>query len=264
MTVPIFLSEFVRTILIMSITGGAITLVLLFLKPLVRLRLPKNAQYIFWIMALFAFLVPFSRIVSIPDTAINAPSIHAVVERTVVSVNENASRHRPTFPLVQHSPILTPTPLPSAFFIHDTIPQPTPSIEIISVLMLVYPWVAAAVMLFHIIGYLLFIRKLRKTVADAWLEETAMLQELAQDKKVRLFVSELATTPMLIGFIKPTIVLPNREYTSAQLHSIYHETPLSRRYTKPTFTNSVKVAFYVFGYDLAGNCRTFRCPTKFL
>jgi len=44
MMIPIFLSELVRAIVMMSLSGGLLIVLLLLMKPAVRHRLPKLAQ----------------------------------------------------------------------------------------------------------------------------------------------------------------------------------------------------------------------------
>jgi hypothetical protein len=51
------LSNIVRAIFIMSLTGGALTALLLLIKPLIRDRLPKSSQYNLWSVIIMALLV---------------------------------------------------------------------------------------------------------------------------------------------------------------------------------------------------------------
>lgn len=60
------LSEFVRSLFIMSATGSTIALLLLILKPIFKNKIPKRIQYYLWILVLVAFLVPFSSFISLP------------------------------------------------------------------------------------------------------------------------------------------------------------------------------------------------------
>ena len=49
MIIPTFLSDLVRTVAIMTLSGGAVILLLLLIKPLISHRLPKAAQYYLWV-----------------------------------------------------------------------------------------------------------------------------------------------------------------------------------------------------------------------
>jgi len=243
MVVPAFLSEIVRTIIVMTISGGAIILLLLAIKPFIRNRLPKAAQYYFWLVVLLALLVPVSRIFVLPERAENiAPiPIAAVVERNVISITEENNRiaqhpmHQvpnwpepgmvmPTFP-VGYTITLSSVPV----YVSSNFSMVTVS----TIFMFVYPWVVLLVLAYNLIGYALFAKKLRRGYASPHKEELELLAQLIVNthKKPRLYISEFALTPMLIGILRPTIVLPNREYTHEQLKSILlHELTHMRRF----------------------------------
>ena len=236
--IPTFLSEFVRDIIIMSITGGALVLFLWLIKPLVRHRLPKSAQYIFWLVALFALLIPISRIVVLPGTAPNIAPIHAVVERNVISVNEEAVRvqeHESVTPQerVQVNNV-APADAPRQIAL-DLTPPPELSASGFAMLstafMLIYPLVAVFILLYNLIGYACFVKKLRRGRLEPHPHELDMLDRLTENThKPRLIISEHAGTPMLIGLFRPTIVLPERNYVNEQLKSILlHELTHMRR-----------------------------------
>jgi len=227
------LNEFMRTIIIMSISGGAISLLLLAIRPLVRHRLPKTAQYYFWIVALFAFLVPLSMFNFMPERVENIVGGHIHVyssaEHNIVGVavgpwtigqpniaTSNTSPTLPDYTTLAYTPTYTRTA-------YTTVES--------TVLFLIYPWLALAVLMYNLIGYAAFAKKLRRSYTPAREEETEMLAALATHKIPRLLRSTTAATPMLIGLFRPIVVLPNREYTPAQLQSILlHELTHMRRF----------------------------------
>ena len=69
------MSELIRTILVMSISGSIIAALLIALKPLLRNRLPKSTQYYLWLVVVAALLAPVSVIVKLPAATDNAPVI---------------------------------------------------------------------------------------------------------------------------------------------------------------------------------------------
>jgi len=235
----IFLSEFVRTIIIMTISGGAVSLLLLAIRPLVRHRLPKTAQYYFWIVALFAFLVPVSLFNFVPERVENIVGGHIHVyssaEQNIVGVAVGPwTIGQPNIetPNISPAPLPNVSPTPSGY----TAPMHTPTQTAYTtmdstVLLLIYPWLALAVLMYNLIGYAVFTKKLRNSYTPAREEEIALLTALATRKIPRLLRSKTAATPMLIGLFRPVIVLPDREYTPAQLQSILlHELTHMRRF----------------------------------
>jgi len=242
----------------MSISGGAVALLLLGIRPLVRNRLPKTAQYYFWLIALFALLVPVSQIIVLPDrlSSMAPPSVAVVVERNVVTVaeenmrmvnqaaqteaqeswlrsqaNVNALGMQGTIPQI-------PVNMPITYVQPAPLPYASPSIWAITVtaFMVLYPLMAVVVLMYNLIGYALFLRKLRRSYIMPYKEELELLKIVASSsgnsrRVPRLRISEHAATPMLIGLFRPIIVLPHREYTSEQLHSIFlHELTHMRRF----------------------------------
>jgi len=226
MIIPTFLSDLVRTVVIMSVTGGVISLLLFAVKPIVRHRLPKSVQHYFWLVALLAFVAPFS-LITLPDTAVNIPSIHNVVERNVISLNEETERliRQSNAPYTPASPALIQQAEPIYI-------PPAPYVIASTLLMLIYPWAALAILTFNLIGYRLFANKLRKSYIPVHQEELDLLTQLSRGKgKPQIYRSTIAATPMLIGIFRPTIVLPNRKYTETHLHSIlFHELTHMRRF----------------------------------
>jgi len=223
-----FFSEFFRTIIIMSITGGVLSLLLILLKPLVRHRLPKSAQYFLWLLVLGAFIVPISQIVTMPEAAPIASPIHSVVGQNVISQWEDVDRQ-----------IATPTlisPMPSDFSSYRTfLPTPAPSIQsvIVTIFMfIIYPVTILIIFFYNFTGYARFVAKLKRGYTEPDPTELSLLKELTKNKKApRLMKSIHAPTPMLIGIFKPVIVLPNGEYSADQLRAIYlHELTHMRRH----------------------------------
>jgi len=253
MSVPIFLSEIVRTIIIMTVSGGAVALLLFAIKPLVRNRLPKSAQYYFWIVALFTLLIPVSRVVILPAQVggIAPAPVSAVVERSIVTVAEEnqrmvyrtqANAHIPSMPGMPSMPEMRVNipilPIDNMAMQPAATLPPTPEVSpsVLAVattaFMLVYPLAVLVVLAYNLIGYTLFARKLHRGYIAPYKEELDLLAEVAGQRRIpRMFISDHVATPMLIGLFKPTIVLPNCNYTGEQLRSILlHELTHMRRF----------------------------------
>jgi len=252
MSIPTILSDIVRIIIIMSISGGAVALLLLLIKPLVRHRLPKTAQYYFWLVVLFALLVPVSQIFTLPQQA--PGTISTVVERNFVSVTEEPARlvFHPGYDGVPRDSLVPGTTITPGNQGTMTLERPTggtfetavvestavtqlppsPTALAFTMFMLLYPLGVLLVLGYNLIGYFYFTTKLRRNAFAPYEEEITMLNHLTNGRRTpRLLCSKLAATPMLIGFFKPVIILPDREYTGTQLHGILlHELTHMRRH----------------------------------
>jgi len=237
MMIPTFLSELVRTIIVMTLSGGLLALLLLLVKPIIRHRLPKSAQYCFWLVVLATFLIPVSRIVALPNALADITPIHNAVERNVISTSEARDR----FPVIDMS-VATPSNVgipnaPNTDVSASNLGEIPPLEELgfatqaVTAFMMMYPFVFMLVLLYNLIGYVLFVKKLCRNCLRPHAFELDMLRALTRGKYTpRLTVSSYASTPMLVGIFRPMIVLPNREYSSQQLQSILlHELTHMRR-----------------------------------
>jgi len=234
-----FMSDLVRTIFVMTFSGSLLALLLILIKPLVRHRLPKSVQYYIWLVVLAALLIPISRVIVLPGTMANP--IYSVVESNLVSASE--ARDRNSIPATSMEPGLAPetelTPYepnitifsdlvssttdtaPSTTDITPTVAEATTSIipyqpsvvtTFVTIFMLIYPWVVLVVLIYSVISYMYFTKKLRKSNISAQWVELAVLTDLPEGITPRAYINPLVTTPMLIGLFRPVILLPQRQY----------------------------------------------------
>jgi len=222
----------------MTITGGLLCLLLLAIKPLIRHRLPKAAQYSFWLVVIFAFLIPISYFVALPGTTVNVIPIRSTVERHVISIHEETVRmlELEDAPWQAYAAINNISENAVRTVRPDFVPPPElppAGFAIVSnIFMLVYPLAVLFVLTYSLIGYVQFMRKLRRGYIKPQHFELDILDELTKGKFTpRLFKSIYVATPMLVGIFKPTIILPDREYSTEQLYGILlHELTHMRRF----------------------------------
>jgi beta-lactamase regulating signal transducer with metallopeptidase domain len=201
------MTEIIRTILVMSVSGSIIALLLFAIKPLIKNRLPKSAQYYMWLIVVAALLVPVSRFISIPQYAEHVPPapIHSIVEWNVISTVEQNER---ILEIQRENPIIT-----------DFSSQQSPVSGIVDVASAIYPIGVVAVFLYHLFAYAFFLRKTHRNSVRTDV-----------DCKIPVYFNTKATTPMLVGLFSPKIILPEREYSDAQLQAVLlHELTHLRR-----------------------------------
>ena len=216
------MTDAIRAILIMSLSGSILGLLLFALKPLARDRLPKSAQYYLWLVVLAALLVPVSMIVILPENApLPVAPVQSVVERIVIPAEAIVPQ------LQAQAPATAVDSIPPA----ETMPNQAASISFEMITILVYTLGVLAVLLYYIINYRIFIGLHRRRNRPAKAEELALLSDLCGRRRApRLYRNPLAATPMLIGVFTPAIILPDREYTDEQLRSVLlHELTHLRR-----------------------------------
>ena len=224
MSVPVIdIAEVIRTILIMSLAGSIIALFLFMLKPFVKDRIPKLFQYYMWLVVLVALIVPVSKIVIIPAPIVSAghhvslTPIHDLVQQSFLVIREETD-----------SLVFTPQGMDESVIVKSQ--KQLPSMP--TIIFIVWAIGVFAFTGLSITRYVLFSRKLRKRAVPANELETGLLKELSGMESIpKLYRNALALTPMLIGIVRPAIMLPDYEYTDAQLRNIIlHElTHLRRR-----------------------------------
>ena len=93
--------------------------------------------------------------------------------------------------------------------------------------MLFVIWQAGMLMVlgFHLICYLIYVRRLARHNIKADRQEVELLQNLSEgDKGLRLYRNTRVETPVLIGFFCPAVILPDKAYGDVKLrHILLHE-----------------------------------------
>ena len=229
------ISEAFRVLVIMSLSGSVTALILFIIKPFIRNRLPKSTQYYIWFIVIAAYLVPVSVFLKVSAGARIVPPISSIVQETVVSGYEYQDRE--VIRLTGHSGQLSDEQLAqmsgdelekTVGAIYDTERTKT----LLNLLVFILPSVGfISIINAIVIDNRRFIRKLKKLNRTAEAVDTAMLAELWNgDRLPQLYRNPLAATPLLIGLLRPVIILPDREYTAAQLRDILlHELTHLRR-----------------------------------
>ena len=217
---PSVWNDILRALLIMSLSGGVIALLLFLLKPLLKNRLPKSVQYALWLVALAALLVPFSAFVILPDQVTEALPVPAAPIYSIVRPYEFVGGETAGQPAsVQREKPDAPAP-------NDTVFQ-----FIGKWYWTLWPLGTAILLGINVTGYIRFSRKLRNSQRPANDSERDLLAALSKSvRPPRLVRNSLVPAPMLAGVLRPTILLPDKDYTEAQLKYIFlHELTHQRR-----------------------------------
>ncbi|MDR3278342.1 MAG: M56 family metallopeptidase [Oscillospiraceae bacterium] len=220
--------ELFRTVLIMSLSGSALALPLFASRPLVRRRLTKAAQYHLWFVVFAALLVPVSKLVVLPASAAVTPAISGAVERYVVSPAEIMARIESYQAVNSDGSVGVPDEYMP--IVEEFAPEAWVQ-ETFDWCRGLYPIGVMGCMAYFYFAYYGFVLKLKRRNRAANADETALLAALRKNRRVpKLYRNPLAATPMLIGLFRPALVLPDRDYTDAQLRAVLlHELTHLRR-----------------------------------
>ena len=212
------MSEFIKILLSLSVSGALLLLLILGLKPLYKNKFSKRWQYYIWIVVALRFLLPFT-----PDTTI-VGSLFEKFDKAAIT-NEI-----PTSPNV---------PVPADTGNSKAEPTQT-NREITTAAMrepfnkyvcLFFIWSALALVLFVrkvtvYQGFIQYIKAGNKEVSDIKILNllSDCEEKLNIKTRVELSCNPLIASPMLIGFFRPRIILPVGELEDKELSYIFvHE-----------------------------------------
>ena len=212
MVVEAYSAEMVRLILSMTFTGSILSGLLFILKPVIKEKLSKTFQYYMWFPVVTALLVPVSKIMVIPVSG------HS--EMAVWSTGDLARWIVDTASAVSVNPVLA-AQNESGQTIRQIACFPSVAVMLFAI------WQTGMLMVlgFHLICYLIYVRRLARHNIRADRQEVELLQNLSEgDKGLRLYRNTMVETPILTGFFRPAVILPDKAYGDVKLrHILLHE-----------------------------------------
>lgn len=203
-----------KTYIEISIGVSAVILVNLLLTPVFSKRYSAKWRYAVWILCAFLLLIPYR---PEPRVKIDVPDIHSNQP-----VRYNAEIQTKSLPSenITVADNIAAAPLDSIE--ENTARTERKEINLYTILTAVWLFGALIFMLYHIIGCILFRRRIKP-----WLRP---VRAEAYCAKPRLMQCALIKSPVLTGFVRPMIILPKTDYTNNELDMILkHELTHYRR-----------------------------------
>ncbi len=219
-----------KIFLSMSFSGGLLILALLFGKGFLKDRISRQWQYYIWLVVILRLLLPFG-----PETSLMGNTYQAVDQAMAQAA-----------PLSQRNPALyasggSPAPADdeeqnSGNDSSDNLTAAHPSQRIkgllISHIWLIWLAVALGMLIRKITSYQSFIWYIHAGLAPVpeieILDRLSVIAERAGVKKpIELCVNPLISSPLLMGFFHPCIVLPSvgiseKDFQNIVLHELTH------------------------------------------
>ena len=214
------MSELLKWILSLSLSGAVLILLLMLLRPLVRERVSRRWQYYIWLLVIARLLLPVG--------GLEAPA--------KIETAGPAAAPALSLPEVDREDMEARTSEEAAPEFDDSLKLRTAVRENLWVV-----WLAGALALLirKATAYQSFLRYLRAGWAPV--EDPALLDlaarigaEAGVKRPVELYVNPLAASPMLLGVRKPCVVLPTAELPEEDLRFVLlHELTHYRRRDLP-------------------------------
>lgn len=226
------MNETLKTLLSLSLAGSLLILILYVLQPLFKERLSKRWQYYIWLVVVARLLLPFA-----PDTNLMGPLFQGIdkgiEQMELASPLDEGAPSAPEVDIHQSSDMEK-----EPGNLENGQPAPTLSVDnpvhnILAVVLqnLWLGWLVVALILFIrkitiYQGFVKYIRAGCKEVADIDLLERfgRLVGQNKVKASVELYTNNLISSPLLIGFFRPCIVLPSANIPPADFeYTILHE-----------------------------------------
>ena len=212
------MSEFIKILLSLSVSGALLLLLILGLKPLYKNRFSKRWQYYIWIIVALRFLLPFT-----PDTTI----VGSLFEKFDTAAITNEIPTSPNVPVPADTGNSKAEPIQTNREI-TTAAMREPFNKYVC---LFFIWSALALVLFVrkitvYQGFIQYIKAGNKEVSDIKILNLLSDCEEKLNIKTRVELSRnpLIASPIMIGFFRARIVLPACELDDKELSYIFvHE-----------------------------------------
>ncbi len=212
------MSEFIKILLSLSVSGALLLLLILGLKPLYKNKFSKRWQYYIWIVVALRFLLPFT-----PDTTI----VGSLFEKFDTAAITNEIPTSPNVPVPADTGNSKAEPTQTNREI-TTAAMREPFNKYVC---LFFIWSALALVLFVrkvtvYQGFIQYIKAGNKEVSDIKILNllSDCEEKLNIKTRVELSCNPLIASPMLIGFFRPRIILPVGEWEDKELSYIFvHE-----------------------------------------
>ena len=212
------MNEFMKILLSLSVSGALLLLLILGLKPLYKNKFSKRWQYYIWIVVALRFLLPFT-----PDTTI----IGSLFEKLDTAAITNEIPTTPNVPVPADTGNSKAEPIQT----NREITTAAMREPVDKYVCLFFIWSALALVLFVrkitvYQGFIQYIKAGSKEVSDIKILNLLSDCEEKLNIKTRVEIScnPLIASPMLIGFLRPRIILPAHEWEDKELSYIFvHE-----------------------------------------
>ncbi len=198
---------FIRLIEI-SVTTSIIILGLRLLAPYLNKTYAAKWKYWIWLLLAVRLIIPIN--ISLP----NAPVEINIPNTTIATSNR----------------VLPVSPMPGAVVIQPEPVQPLAetaqkTTTLLDVIMIIWSIGIVAFMIYQMAGYFIFKRKVlrwSRSPQEPRVEDTIHLtsSQISLSKKVVPLISDAVSSPLMIGFFRPLLILPCETYSDAELSFI--------------------------------------------
>jgi beta-lactamase regulating signal transducer with metallopeptidase domain len=222
-------NETVKLLLSLSLSGSIIAVLIFAIKPFIKNKLSKSLQYYIWIVVLLRLIIPFSFENSIMNGVFYSSSNTLEISTEGDFKPMNTAKEN-----ITNSSILPNVQENIVRGVYNNDANHNRYFRDIFNQYIIYIWLfgVIAVLIVNLTGYTRFFKYVKQGNTPAYEKENEMLATLLKRKKhVRLVRNRFVSTPMLIGILRPYIIIPDIDFNEKQLKNILlHEISHLKRF----------------------------------
>ncbi|MFA6931945.1 MAG: M56 family metallopeptidase, partial [Lentisphaeria bacterium] len=236
------MNEMLKLIVSLSLSGSILALLLLIGTPLLKGRLSGTFSYYIWLLVLLRLVVPVTASVNLMDSLLHmekatiTSTLSEPASRQTQTNNQSATDQQTS---VNIQPEGTQAPQINETAEDNSSENAREQLTLWELVQnnLFWLWLAggASSLGWFILAYSVFSTQMRRSYVCPDDADIAVFERLrGNDRRIRLACSNGASTPMLIGLLRPTIILPMCSYVKngkgSELYNILrHELTHHRR-----------------------------------
>ena len=214
------MTELFTAVFGVSLTTGAVAALLMLVSPLTVRRYASKWRYWIWAVLALRLLIPINLLPAGKETPAvsEAPQVQAAPVQTPPAAVY--PRIELTIPDNLTEPIEVPARVSKTEAPAKKLPEITP-LGLISAI-----WAVGAVLCLSVqfAGYIMLRRRVEKYGSEPAKAESEAFERICEEMKIvrkpKLMLCERAPSPMIIGFLKPRLILTGSEYSEEQLRFI--------------------------------------------
>lgn len=211
------------TVLSLSISGSMMALILFAGKPLLKYRVSKAFAYYIWLLVLLRLVIPISTPINVVDTLFHIQQSNTeTVEQTDAPTETeqtggpqsgnslNTRTASPEMPKNETADVQASAGTRHSHPIWNLMKNSFPWLWLFGFIIR-FGWFMTA--------YACFSRRIRCSCAAPHPDDLKVFGQMTRDHRVRLACSSYVATPVLIGLIRPIIILPQFAYVHNAMDS---------------------------------------------
>ena len=210
------MSDFMVTVLTLSVSGTLLAFVLFILKPLLKSKFSKTFVYYIWLIVLLRLLLPLQSPFNIADgfiSEIQSRTALPTLPYKQPQINQPKANMAPN---QTHAQNQEQSPIKS-------IDQQSVGQEILKYTFNLFSfvtsnftliWMCGAIISigWYILAYIIYTRRIMDSSVTPHEKDSMVFRKMSGTKKVRFVCSREVSTPMLIGLFHPIIIVPDYAY----------------------------------------------------